>query len=116
MEVYSKTNKFSKQCCSVDDIEDARMVCDSIGIPHYVFNFENEFQQHVVDYFLREYDRGRTPHPCLACNDRLKFDFLLKKAIMLDAKYVATGHYARKITDANGTHHLYRSLDPTKDQ
>ena len=110
-----KTNKFSKQCCSVDDIEDARMVCDSIGIPHYVFNFENEFQQHVVDYFLREYDRGRTPHPCLACNDRLKFDFLLKKAIMLDAKYVATGHYAR-ILKSGREFQLLKAIDHKKDQ
>ena len=110
-----KSNKFSKQCCSVDDIEDARMVCDAIGIPHYVFNFENEFQQHVVDYFLREYDRGRTPHPCLACNDRLKFDFLLKKAIMLDAKYVATGHYARILKNGN-KFQLVKAIDHKKDQ
>ena len=110
-----KSNKFSKQCCSVDDIEDARIVCDAIGIPHYVFNFENEFQQHVVDYFLREYDRGRTPHPCLACNDRLKFDFLLKKAIMLDAKYVATGHYARILKNGN-KFQLVKAIDHKKDQ
>jgi len=110
-----KSKKFSKQCCSVDDIEDARMVCDSIGISHYVFNFEKEFQQHVVDYFLREYDRGRTPHPCLACNDKLKFDFLLKKAIKLDAKYVATGHYARILKNGN-KFQLVKAIDHKKDQ
>ena len=71
----------NKRCCSVEDISDARNVCQSIGIPHYVQNFEREFQQHVVDYFVREYDRGRTPHPCLACNDKLKFDFLLRRAM-----------------------------------
>ena len=75
----------SKRCCSVEDIDDARRVCQTIGVRHYVLNLEKEFQQHVVDYFCQEYERGRTPHPCLACNDRLKFDFLLKKAIMLDA-------------------------------
>ena len=67
----------------------------TIGVPHYVMNFEREFEEHVVDYFCREYDRGRTPHPCLACNDKIKFDFLLRRALFLDAEYVATGHYAR---------------------
>ena len=110
-----KTSKFSKQCCSVDDIEDARMVCNSLGIPHYVFNFENEFQQHVVDYFIQEYGIGRTPHPCLACNDRLKFDFLLNKAIKLEAKFVATGHYARIFNDGK-EFKLLKAIDHKKDQ
>ena len=60
-----------------------------------IMNFEREFQQHVIDYFVREYDRGRTPHPCLACNDKIKFDFLLRRALFMDADYIATGHYAR---------------------
>ena len=85
----------SKRCCSVEDVDDARRVCQTIGVPHYVMNFEREFEEHVVDYFCREYDRGRTPHPCLACNDKIKFDFLLRRALFLDAEYVATGHYAR---------------------
>ena len=85
----------SKRCCSVEDVQDARRVCQTIGVPHYVQNFEREFQAHVVDYFIEEYDRGRTPHPCLACNDKIKFDFLLRRAMFLDADYIATGHYAR---------------------
>ena len=107
--------KLSKRCCSVEDVEDARRVCQVIGVPHYVQNFEREFQEHVVDYFLDEYDRGRTPHPCLACNDRLKFDFLLRRAIFLDADYVATGHYARVRQDTSGFT-LLKGVDPAKDQ
>ena len=70
-------------------------MCQIIGAPHYVMNFQQEFQAHVIDYFCSEYLRGRTPHPCLACNDKIKFDFLMKKAAALDIDYLATGHYAR---------------------
>ncbi len=104
----------SKRCCSVEDVEDARRVCQTIGIPHYVQNFEREFREHVIDYFVEEYDRGRTPHPCLACNDRIKFDFLLRRAMFLDAQYIATGHYARVLRDGEGAR-LLRGIDG-KDQ
>ena len=66
----------SRSCCSVEDIDDARRVCQAIGARHYVVNAEREFRARVVDYFFAEYERGRTPHPCIACNDRIKFDFL----------------------------------------
>ena len=105
----------SKRCCSVSDVQDAKRVCNTIGIPHYVMNFEKEFKNHVIDYFCQEYDRGRTPHPCLACNDKIKFDFLLKKALALDAKYIATGHYAR-ISESNGIFKLLKGKDDNKDQ
>jgi tRNA-specific 2-thiouridylase len=105
----------SKRCCSVEDTEDARRVCQSIGVPHYVQNFEREFQEHVVDYFVREYDRGRTPHPCLACNDKIKFDFLLRRAMFLDADYIATGHYAR-IRNGGQSYRLLKGADANKDQ
>ena len=105
----------SRRCCSVEDVEDARQVCQTIGVPHYVQNFEREFQAHVVDYFCREYDRGRTPHPCLACNDKIKFDFLLRRAMFLDADYVATGHYAR-IRSNGGGFELLKGVDAGKDQ
>ena len=105
----------SKRCCSVEDVEDARRVCQLIGAPHYFQNFEREFQAHVVDYFVREYDRGRTPHPCLACNDKIKFDFLLRRAMFLEADYIATGHYARIRRDEAGLK-LLKGLDGTKDQ
>ena len=105
----------SKRCCSVSDVQDAKRVCNTIGIPHYVMNFEKEFKNHVIDYFCQEYDRGRTPHPCLACNDKIKFDFLLKKALALDAKYIATGHYAR-ISESDGIFKLLKGKDDNKDQ
>ena len=105
----------SKRCCSVEDVEDARRVCQAIGAPHYVMNFEREFQEHVVDYFCREYDRGRTPHPCLACNDKIKFDFLLRRAMFLEADFIATGHYARIRRSGNGIS-LLKGADGAKDQ
>ena len=105
----------SKRCCSVEDVEDARRVCDAIGARHYFMNFEREFQQHVVDYFVREYERGRTPHPCLACNDKMKFDFLLRRALFLDADFIATGHYAR-IRTQGGRRRLLKGIDARKDQ
>ena len=82
-------------CCSLDDIEDARRAAAAIGIPHYVLDVRREFRAHVMDYFIAEYRKGRTPHPCIACNDRIKFDFLLRRAEALGAAFVATGHYAR---------------------
>ena len=105
----------SKRCCSVEDVDDARRVCQTIGVPHYVQNFERQFQEHVVDYFCSEYDRGRTPHPCLACNDKIKFDFLLRRAMFLEADYIATGHYARIRTNGSGLK-LLKGSDPKKDQ
>ncbi len=106
----------SKRCCSVEDVEDARRVCHEIGIPHYFLNFEMEFQRHVIDYFVQEYDRGRTPHPCLACNDKIKFDFLLRRATFLEADYIATGHYGRVRTGADGRRVLLKGADGSKDQ
>ncbi len=105
----------SKRCCSVEDVDDARRVCDVIGIPHYVVNFEREFKANVVDYFIREYRQGRTPHPCIACNQWVKFDALLKHALALDAGFVATGHYAR-VERRGGGYSLLQGVDPGKDQ
>lgn len=102
-------------CCSIEDIEDARRVCQHLGVPHYVLNVEDEFRTHVIDYFVTEYQRGRTPHPCIACNDRIKFDFLLRRALAWDADYVATGHYAR-IEHGEGAHRLLKGVDAAKDQ
>ena len=107
--------RLSKRCCSVEDVDDARRVCQVIGVPHYVQNFEREFQAHVVDYFIGEYDRGRTPHPCLACNDKIKFDFLLRRAMFLEADYIATGHYARVRRNGSGLK-LLKGADAAKDQ
>ena len=106
----------SKGCCSVEDIDDARRVCHTLGARHYVVNAEREFRSFVVDYFLAEYQRGRTPHPCIACNDRIKFDFLMDRALQLDADYIATGHYARLSNSPDGRVRLLRGVDPRKDQ
>ena len=107
--------RLNKSCCSLEDVEDARDVCRKIGAKHYFLNFEEEFQKHVVDYFVSEYERGRTPHPCLACNDRLKFEFLIRRAELMDADIVATGHYAR-IHEHEGEYSLLAGIDPLKDQ
>jgi len=111
----SNSHGTNNRCCSVEDVEDARRVCQMIDVPHYFVNFEKEFQEHVVDYFISEYDTGRTPHPCLACNDKIKFDFLLRRALFLDADYIATGHYARLAESGNGFH-LLKGIDNSKDQ
>ncbi|MSQ22687.1 MAG: tRNA 2-thiouridine(34) synthase MnmA [Dehalococcoidia bacterium] len=106
---------YNKGCCTPEDVDDARRVCQIIGVPHYLMNFEREFQAHVIDYFCQEYARGRTPHPCLACNDKIKFNFLLQRALAMDADYVATGHYAR-VGYESGQWHLLKGIDPAKDQ
>ena len=103
-------------CCSVEDIDDARRVCQVLGVPHYLVNAEEAFKDRVVDYFVREYARGRTPHPCVACNDLIKFDFLMRRALALDADAIATGHYARLVSDEDGPVRLLKAVDPSKDQ
>ncbi len=100
-----------RPCCALDSINDARRVCQQLGVPHYVLNLESAFGRDVVDNFVQEYARGRTPIPCVRCNTFTKFRDLLRKADAIDAQWIATGHYAR-IT--GGT--LHRGLDPRKDQ
>lgn len=102
-------------CCSPEDVDDARQSCQVIGIPHYLLNAEAEFKSHVIDYFVKEYARGRTPHPCLACNDRIKFDFLLQRTLLMEGDYIATGHYARTDIQQN-LWCLLKGIDATKDQ
>ncbi|MBM4445200.1 MAG: tRNA 2-thiouridine(34) synthase MnmA [Chloroflexi bacterium] len=82
-------------CCSQRNAGDARRVCQILEIPFYVLNLEGQFRRHVIDYFCREYSQGRTPNPCVACNQWIKFDVLLRQAQSLGAEYLATGHYAR---------------------
>ncbi|MFP6570917.1 MAG: tRNA 2-thiouridine(34) synthase MnmA [Dehalococcoidia bacterium] len=107
--------RLNRSCCSIEDVDDARDVCRAIGAKHYFMNFEKEFKKYVVDYFVSEYERGRTPHPCLACNDKLKFEFLLRRAQFMDADFIATGHYAR-IEQHEDEWYLKRGVDPSKDQ
>ncbi|MGR3310491.1 MAG: tRNA 2-thiouridine(34) synthase MnmA [Candidatus Brocadiales bacterium] len=101
-------------CCSVQDAHDARRVADSLGIHFYVLNFKEEFNE-IIDYFCHEYASGRTPNPCILCNQRLKFGKLLRFAQALDADYIATGHYAR-VEKANGRYILRKGIDQKKDQ
>ena len=89
-------------CCALGAVEDARRVCARLGIPHYVVNFRHVFQQYVIDNFVDEYRRGRTPNPCVRCNQFIKFDALLAKAEAFGADFVATGHYARRTQLPNG--------------
>jgi tRNA-uridine 2-sulfurtransferase len=104
-------------CCTIDDLHDARRVAARIGIPHYIVNFERQFADQVVSNFVREYVAGRTPIPCVHCNGDLKFATLAERAAALNAKYVATGHYARVERDPHtGAYRLLRGLDPAKDQ
>ena len=105
-----------KTCCSLDDIADAKDVCDTLGIPFYAFNHKPEFQRSVIDTFVEEYRNGRTPNPCVLCNQYIKFDVLLKEAEKMGASYLATGHYAPISQDALGKHHLLKGKDVNKDQ
>jgi tRNA-specific 2-thiouridylase len=106
-------------CCSLEAVESARRVCQSLGVPHYVFNLRREFETEVVEDFVREYARGRTPNPCLACNRAIKFRLLLQRARSLGVGFLATGHYARIVgTEEAGRtrYRLLRGLDRGKDQ
>ena len=108
--------KHKQGCCSVNDAADARRVADQLGIPFYVLNFEKDFGR-VIDYFTKEYNAGRTPNPCVRCNDWLKFGKLEQYARAVGADYVASGHYARIGTDPEtGEKALLRGVDHDKDQ
>jgi tRNA-uridine 2-sulfurtransferase len=111
-----ENGKPARTCCSLDDIHDARRVAGQIGIPYYVLNLETEFRRTVVDNFIAEYARGRTPNPCARCNQWIKFDILMQKAGELGADLIATGHYARKTKDADGRFRLLCGADDAKDQ
>ncbi len=101
----------SRGCCTVEDAFDARRVCDLLGIPYYVWDFSSEFAESVVADFLDEYAAGRTPNPCLRCNEKIKFAALLDRAVALGFDAVATGHHVRLVDGL-----LYRSVDMAKDQ
>jgi tRNA-uridine 2-sulfurtransferase len=110
-------NRTFGTCCTLDDLHDARRVAAAIDIPHYILNFERQFDEQVVSNFVHEYASGRTPLPCAHCNSDLKFSTLLERACGFGADRVATGHYARVDYDApTGRYVLRRGVDATKDQ
>ncbi len=102
-------------CCSINDAADARLVAAKLGVPFYVVNFKKDFGR-IIDYFVGEYNAGRTPNPCVRCNDWLKFGRLHEYAKQIDAPFVASGHYARIDRDAKGAARLMRGIDGDKDQ
>ena len=119
MQLYDQSDGQASfgSCCSLDDLHDARRVAAVIDIPHYVVNFERQFQEHVVSNFVREYTSGRTPLPCAHCNSDLKFATLLERAQGFGADAVATGHYAQVGRDSStGRYWLRRGADAGKDQ
>lgn len=103
-------------CCSPDDLRDARAVCDTLGIPHFVVDYRDAFRKAVVEPFARAYLEGRTPNPCVLCNDHLKFAALLSRARALGADLLVTGHYARVVERPDGRLELHRAADRRKDQ
>ena len=105
----------SRGCCTLDDARDARRVADLLGIPFYVWDLSERFRADVIDDFVDEYRRGRTPNPCMRCNERIKFAAVLDRALAMDFDAVATGHYARVVDGADGPQ-LHRAADPDKDQ
>ena len=106
----------SRGCCSIEDAGDARRAADVLGIPYYVWDLSERFEETVVADFVAEYEAGRTPNPCVRCNEHIKFATLLDKAVALGFDAVCTGHYARIETRADGTRELHRAQDLAKDQ
>lgn len=111
-----ETQEENGGCCGLSAVDDARKVAWDLGIPYYVMNFKGEFKANVMDYFIEEYQRGRTPNPCIACNRYVKWEALLKRSLDIGAEYIATGHYAQIEQLENGRFALKKSATAAKDQ
>ena len=116
MKLYDGEDGRESTCCSLRDVEDAKSVCHRLGIPHYTFNFTGDFDREVIEPFVKSYEQGRTPNPCIDCNRRLKFQRLYHRALELGCDYIATGHYVRRVEEADGTVTLHKALDADKEQ
>ena len=103
-------------CCGLSAVDDARRVAAALDIPYYVMNFKNEFKSSVIDYFIEEYKKGRTPNPCIACNRYVKWESLLHRSLSIGADYIATGHYAKVVLLDNGRYTLKTAKSSHKDQ
>ena len=120
MQVWQEEDRAAQEeqggCCGLSAVEDARRVAAMLGIPYYVMNFKSAFKKNVIDYFVGEYIKGRTPNPCIACNRYVKWESLLRRSMEIGADYIATGHYARVVRLPNGRYALQKSASAAKDQ
>lgn len=120
MQIWQDEDVFTQAreggCCGLSAVDDARRVADRLEIPYYVMNFKVDFQKAVIDYFVDEYENGRTPNPCIACNRYVKWESLLQRSLEIGADYIATGHYARITKLPNGRYSIRNSVTAAKDQ
>lgn len=120
MQIWQDEDEFTQEknggCCGLSAVDDARRVAERLDIPYYVMNFKREFKENVMDYFVAEYLKGRTPNPCIACNRYVKWEALLKRSLEIGADYIATGHYARIEKLPNGRYAIKNSVTAAKDQ
>lgn len=120
MQIWQDEEHFVQEenggCCGLSAVDDARRVAERLEIPYYVMNFKREFRENVMEYFMAEYLRGRTPNPCIACNRYVKWESLLRRSLEIGADYIATGHYARVEQLANGRYAIKNSVTAAKDQ
>lgn len=120
MQIWQDEDEFTQEenggCCGLSAVDDARRVAERLEIPYYVMNFKKEFKCNVMDYFVEEYLKGRTPNPCIACNRYVKWEALLKRSLEIGADYIATGHYARIAELPNGRFAIKNSVTAAKDQ
>ena len=120
MQIWQDQDVFTQAqeggCCGLSAVDDARRVADRLEIPYYVMNFKADFQKAVIDYFVDEYEKGRTPNPCIACNRYVKWESLLQRSLEIGADYIATGHYARITKLPNGRYSIRNSVTAAKDQ